>query len=274
MSESKIQDEYLNTVEIIQVFRMSQLAPYIVIVYDHILNFDQEVEHIWKRSRSLSTVLYVILRYGGTAAALLNVFFILQVRLYALYNCSKKLLFSVGGAYIAEIVAMSTILGMANATDTVASELLPGVFICIGIADLMNRPIFFYSFWLLLVTFESILFLLAVRFGVQRSNEYCRPMSASGRHLGGVVVMGNAVYFVGILSTFVVNIVVRQKYGFQWPEVPEGLPQAIGVVGGCRLILHIRRAACRDVYVTTTRPTQVLQIAMQPFTPSPALHEA
>ncbi|KIJ62709.1 hypothetical protein HYDPIDRAFT_41839 [Hydnomerulius pinastri MD-312] len=340
-------DEYFNAARIVQITRMCQLAPYVVMVYDHILTFDQEVEHIWKRSRSLSTVLYVILRYAGTAVALLSAFgtplhlsvthvwlisivlpaflaqahasnevrlelflartsidvplavplcytvminscqvfvrlqgwpasitlwlvqFILQMRLYALYNYSKKLLFLVGGAYVAEIVAMSVILGIANAADTGVNEPAPGIYIC-SVATI-SAPRVFYSFWLPPVIFESILCLLAIRIGIQRSKEQFRPALISGTRLLNVVIKGNVVYFVGILVACVVNAAMWQNLGFLWLEVPEGFPQAMEVIAGCRLILHIRSAASSDPNTTMTAP---IQMPMQHFTPKSDLDEA
>ncbi|KIJ62719.1 hypothetical protein HYDPIDRAFT_41847 [Hydnomerulius pinastri MD-312] len=57
--------EYISDVHVAQLTRMCQMAPYVVMLYDHLLTFDQEVELVWKRSWTLSTVLYVILRYAG-----------------------------------------------------------------------------------------------------------------------------------------------------------------------------------------------------------------
>ncbi|KIJ62704.1 hypothetical protein HYDPIDRAFT_30295 [Hydnomerulius pinastri MD-312] len=64
--------EYVSGAHIIQLTRMCQMAPYVVMLYDHVLTFDQEVEHIWKRSWTSSTILYLILRYIGGAFGLFS----------------------------------------------------------------------------------------------------------------------------------------------------------------------------------------------------------
>ncbi|KIJ60035.1 hypothetical protein HYDPIDRAFT_32614 [Hydnomerulius pinastri MD-312] len=315
--------EYINASRIDQVTRICQLAPYVAMVYDHILTIDQEVEHIW-RSLSLSTVLYVMLRYGGTAATLVNAFgaslhlsfthvrlisivcpaflaqasasnelyvvqntvafpicvhptegstgkvfivlqgwpgsltvwlvqFILQMRLYALYNHSRKLLYLMGGAYIVEIATMSTILVIANVIANTVNEPASGIFIC----DDLNTPKIFYSFWLAPLVFESILCLLAIWIGIQRSKEHFRPASIRGTRLVNVVIMGNVGYFVGILLACIVNAAMWQNLSSQWMEVPEGFFQAIEIIAGCRLILHTRSAATRDPNATITAPVQI-----------------
>ncbi|KIJ62268.1 hypothetical protein HYDPIDRAFT_30532 [Hydnomerulius pinastri MD-312] len=330
--------EYISVARVVQITRIGQ-SPYVVMFYDHILTFDQEVEHIWKSSWSLHTVVFVILRYGGSAATLLNVFgapltlsfalvtfgssrflclgFLAQahasndvfqslvtdlatvlmynavpvvesslcykggpapsscgiysMRLYVLYNNSKKILFLTGGAYIAEIVVMSTILGIADVNVRVDSinEPAPGIFIC---ADL-NVPKFFDSIWLPPLIFESILCLLAIRIGIQRSKDHLRPGLISGTRLVNAVLMGNVMYFVGVLLSCVVNAAVWQNLGSQWLEVAEGFPQAIEVIAGCRLILHIRSVAAEGLYNTTITSTRV-GAQLQHFLPKSDLDEA
>ncbi|KIJ64036.1 hypothetical protein HYDPIDRAFT_112557 [Hydnomerulius pinastri MD-312] len=59
--------EYISIARVVQITHICQLAPCVVIFYDHILTFDQEVEHIWKSSRSLNTVVYLIVGLKDTA---------------------------------------------------------------------------------------------------------------------------------------------------------------------------------------------------------------
>ncbi|KIJ59371.1 hypothetical protein HYDPIDRAFT_118583, partial [Hydnomerulius pinastri MD-312] len=250
--------EYISVARVVQITRICQLAPYVAMFYDHILTFDQEVEHIWKSSRSLNTVVYVILRYSGSAVALLNAFaflaqahasndlcrvflvlqvwagslilwllqFILQMRLYILYNNSKKILFLTGGAYIAEIVVMSTIVGIVDVNADSVNEPAPGIFICTN----LSAPKIFYSFWLAPLIFELILCLLAIRIGIQRSKDHFRPALISGTRLVNVIVMGNVMYFVGVLLSCIVNAAMWQNLGSQWLAVSDGFPLAVEVI--------------------------------------------
>ncbi|KIJ59357.1 hypothetical protein HYDPIDRAFT_33225 [Hydnomerulius pinastri MD-312] len=66
--------EYISVARVVQIIRICQMVPCILMFYDHILTFDQEVEHIWKSSWSLNTVVYIILRYSGSATGLLTMF--------------------------------------------------------------------------------------------------------------------------------------------------------------------------------------------------------
>ncbi|KIJ58668.1 hypothetical protein HYDPIDRAFT_119361 [Hydnomerulius pinastri MD-312] len=301
MSTSAEVAEYISVARVVQITRICQLAPYIVMFYDHILTFDQEVEHIWKSSRSLNTVVYVILRYCGSVVALLNAFaflaqahasndlcrvflllqgwagnlitwliqLILQMRLYVLYNNSKRILLLTGGAYIAEIVVMSTIVGIIDLNADSVNEPAPGIFICTD----LSVPKISYSFWLTPLIFESILCLLAIRIGIQRSKDHLRPALMSGTRLVNVVVMGNIMYFIGILLTCIVNAAMWQNLGSQWSEVPEGFALAIEVIAGCRLILHIRGAASGGINDTTISSTRGVQYRPQHLLPKSDLDE-
>ncbi|KIJ58958.1 hypothetical protein HYDPIDRAFT_33664 [Hydnomerulius pinastri MD-312] len=315
--------EYINVARIVHITRICQ-SPYVVMYYDHILTFDQEVEHIWKSSRSLNTVVYLMLRYSGSAVALLNAFaflaqaratenvfqvlvlsvndlaaalmhnaipvaksslcykagpalssyglyIILQMRLYVLYNNSKKILFLTGGAYIAEIIAMSTIVGIANVSADYVNEPAPGIFVCTD----LDSPKIYYSFWLAPLIFESILCLLAIRIGILRSKDHFRPALISGARLVDVIIMGNVMYFVGVLLTCTVNAAMWQNLSSQWLEVPDDFPLAIQVIAGCRLILHVKGAASGGPTDTTIATTQVgVQYQLQHFLPRSDVDEA
>ncbi|KIJ59364.1 hypothetical protein HYDPIDRAFT_118577, partial [Hydnomerulius pinastri MD-312] len=115
------------------------------------------------------------------------------MRLFVLYNNSKKILFLTGGAYIAQIIAMSTIVGIVDVSADTVNEPAPGIFICTNLA----APKIFSGFWLAPLIFESILCLLAIRIGIQRSKDHLRTALFSGTRLVNVVVMGNVIYFVG-----------------------------------------------------------------------------
>ncbi|KIJ66090.1 hypothetical protein HYDPIDRAFT_110240 [Hydnomerulius pinastri MD-312] len=168
--------------------------------------------------------------------------FILQMRLYVLYKHSKKLLVFMGLAYITQIVVQSTILTLANIGTQTVNEPLPGIYICAS----TRIPPIFYSFWYAPITFECILCLLALWVGIKRSREefHLVPIGA-GTRLVDVLILGNVLYFVGILLACIANAAIWQSLGSDWLEVAEAFPQAVEVIAGCRLILHIRSAAAR-----------------------------
>ncbi|KAL4070915.1 hypothetical protein J3A83DRAFT_3312219 [Scleroderma citrinum] len=96
--------------------------PSTLMLYDYAITLDREVEYIWKRSMSTVSLIYLVLRYFGTAFVwfyagvflvdgntsnetvetwLMHI--ILQIRLYALYDRSKKVLFIMVLGFIIEV---------------------------------------------------------------------------------------------------------------------------------------------------------------------------
>ncbi|KAI6022135.1 hypothetical protein BKA83DRAFT_680676 [Pisolithus microcarpus] len=240
--------------KIARITRICQLVSSVVMVYDYLISVDQEVEQIWRRPKTTTTILYLILRYFGTLCG--NTFMIvqgwpacflvwlvqiiLQLRLYALYNRSRKVLIFMGSGFLVEIMAMTAILVVANLTSGTSSEPIPGVKICTN-EDTSNS---FYVFWLPILCFEFLLCSLAVRAGIQRSRDDISFIPLSNRvFLLDVLVKGNVGYFLVIFFVGVVNAVMWGALSPEWVEVPEGFPHAVAVIAGCRLILHIRNAA-------------------------------
>lgn len=141
----------------------------------------------------------------------------LQARLYALYQGSRSVLCFMIVGYTCEIVAMSTIMGFADAEarstkyvyvnlllsihahescylfgNIVTNEILEGLYICN-----VQGPYFYelYIFWLPLLVWDSMLCLLALWHGIRNCISGYRARRMDGVHIADVVVKGNAGYF-------------------------------------------------------------------------------
>ncbi|KAH7919945.1 hypothetical protein BV22DRAFT_836506 [Leucogyrophana mollusca] len=256
----------VNAANVIRITRICQLSSAIIIIYDHLITFNQEVEFIWKRPWSLATVIYLIVRYVGDGLGLLDaaaflsespsqevrqVFLhlqgwpsavldwlmqiILQMRIYALYQRSNKVLSFTALGYLAEIIAMSTILGIANAHIVAINEPIPGI----GICSATNIPASFYRFWLPIIAFEGTLCLLALWVGIRDLVSGYRAQGINGVNVLEVLVKDSVFYFLCLVLACVVNAAMWQTLGESWLEVPEGFSIAAKVVIGCRLILNL-----------------------------------
>ncbi|KAI5988993.1 hypothetical protein EDD15DRAFT_2285692 [Pisolithus albus] len=64
--------DFLSFAHVIRLTRTCQLVPSALMVYDYLISIDREVEYIWKRPRTTTTILYLIVRYFGTAYGLIN----------------------------------------------------------------------------------------------------------------------------------------------------------------------------------------------------------
>ncbi|KAI6104748.1 hypothetical protein EDD16DRAFT_1524606 [Pisolithus croceorrhizus] len=230
--------DFLTLAKIARITRICQLVPSVVMVYDYCrtdMETTQDDDHnaisrckssfcsrgigpsqpaalaavlwysVWcVQCRRCNTFMIV---QGWPACFLVwLVQVILQLRLYALYNRSRKVLIFMGSAFLVEILAMTTILIIANLTSGTSNKpvanLYPASRDDIGFIPPSNR-----------------VFLL------------------------DVLVKGNVGYFLVIFFVGVVNAVMWGALSPEWVEVPEGFPHGVAVIAGCRLILHIRNAA-------------------------------
>ena len=80
-----------------------------IILYDTILSFPQEIRYIWRRRFSLVTVSYIIIRYGTLVNTIMNIldaFYVstsIPVRLCTLVSQNFPTLFSYVEIQLAEV---------------------------------------------------------------------------------------------------------------------------------------------------------------------------
>ncbi|KAF8125424.1 hypothetical protein EV363DRAFT_630127 [Boletus edulis] len=265
---------YGQTALILRIARMCEAAGSVVVLYDHVLTFDLEVDHIWNHLFNFGSLNYIMIRYIGDALAILNmiaflrgpatqkvceVYFLiqtsfgilelfliqltLQTRVYALYQGSKKILALIIFGYGCEIAAMLTISGYLYSDLAITNEILPGLYIC---AD-TQAPSFYepYVIWLPVIVYDGILCLLALWHGI-RTWMSDRTKRLDGVYIADVLIKDNVGYFLCILLTCIVSVVIAQCLGLRWKEVSEEFPAPMEVVIGCRLILNLRSAFVRD----------------------------
>jgi len=89
----------------------NRLAAYAVLIYDHFLTMDIEIEHIWKRKFSAVTGLYFMTRYYFLIAMTL-VLFVFVVPLVSMATCERMLLFVPVGAGTAFTTLPNCIIAM------------------------------------------------------------------------------------------------------------------------------------------------------------------
>ncbi|KAL4079511.1 hypothetical protein J3A83DRAFT_4210214 [Scleroderma citrinum] len=169
---------------------------------------------------------------------------ILQMRLYALYHCSKKLLAFI----VAEVAIMLwTLIGTSLLRgDTFAEHIVvTGLYyyeadVCAG----MTTPTYAYN-WAPCIAFEAILTVLALWAGIKRSRQRSYPRSArfNGPQLVDVLIQGNVIYFLCPLVLFVLFMKHNPSLEVQWLIDTILLRAPVTIMVGCRLVLSIRQTA-------------------------------
>ncbi|KIM38010.1 hypothetical protein M413DRAFT_448053 [Hebeloma cylindrosporum] len=263
---------YVQGLKDIQVTRYAQLTSSCIIVFDHLLTFDEEVDLIWKSAWSLGKVLFLLNRYYPLAASIFNNyalfsptltdaiclrFFhwqgwtgliscmlaegILQIRLYALYSLDKRVLALMLTSFVLCSTLSAFVMGSVLTSITASAYPVPGGKFCVpkGVST------HFYAFWIPMLSFETLLCTLAVIRAIQMYQP-SRSVFHSGRQLVSVLVRDSLMYFLVIFATYLTCLLVWTLAPVNLLGVPIGFSVAMSCVLANRVVLNVREIS-RDI---------------------------
>ncbi|KZT20876.1 hypothetical protein NEOLEDRAFT_1172285 [Neolentinus lepideus HHB14362 ss-1] len=241
----------------IQQTRYAEFASSIIIIYDYLTTLDKEIELICvsavNRYYALASVIcnnYVLFsthlsdsvclrwfRWQACTGLLVSTIaeIILLLRLYALYQLNRRVLFCMLSAFIVSVGASATIMGLVLVRVSTHSQLLPGIAFCL----MLDVPSWFYTFWIPTLAFESLLCGLALirAFGYFRA----RPtMFQSGRYIITILIRDSVIYYLIVFATYFANLVIFLTGSPGVLECGMGFAMAMSCVMGSRLCLNIR----------------------------------
>jgi hypothetical protein len=250
----------------IQATRFSQLASSAIIIFDHIITLDEEVELIWMSPWSMGKALFVINRYYTLISVIINNYalfspsltdsfclrffrwqgwtgliacmiaeVILQMRLYALYFLNKKVLALMVATFIVSSASSAVIMGTVLNGITAHSHPILGTTFCVP----FGVPDYFFAFWIPIIGFESLLCGLALYRGFQTFRA-SGSLFQSGRHLVAILIRDSVLYFLVMFATYLTNMLVWISATPNLLEVPIAFSVALSCCLGNRMILNVR----------------------------------
>ncbi|EPQ54610.1 hypothetical protein GLOTRDRAFT_139156 [Gloeophyllum trabeum ATCC 11539] len=282
----------------IQVVNYVNAAAFAWLAYDILLTLGDEVQTVWNSRWTLAKVLYLLLRYLIAITLMVNLvvdtrtdltekvctqwmrFYafdtvsiaswlggaLLSVRIWALYGCSRKILFVVCFLYLVETAA-----GIITASITLASEhstpRLPGVPVhgCFLSLTPPKKDSLVIIGWTFHVGVNAIFFALTMY-------KFMRTVGAQGfsifeaqtvAPLFQLFIYDGAFYFLVILASSLYNLVIMLAlWNRPTVVVGEALLAATYAVTSSRLMLHLREYIGRhnaEVYTDVeleTRPSR------------------
>ncbi|EPQ50394.1 hypothetical protein GLOTRDRAFT_101775 [Gloeophyllum trabeum ATCC 11539] len=266
MSLSSLADAFAPFVREIQSTRYAELASSTIVIYDHLITLDQEIDLIWKASWTPGKVLFLTNRYYVLASVIFNNYvlftthlsdsfsvkwfrwqgttgllvsmiaeIILQLRLYALYHLNRRVLVLMCGAFLVSAGTAAVIMGMVLARISAHSGLIPGLPFCIPV----NVPSWFYTFWIPTLGFESLLCALAL-FRAFRDFRSRTSLFQSGRHIVKILIRDSVIYYLIMFATYFTNLVIFLTGNVGVLESGIGFAVTMSCVMGSRLCLNIR----------------------------------
>jgi len=242
-------------------------TPSSIIVYDHLITLDQEIDLVWYAPWTMGKILFFLNRYYPLCIVVFNQYtlftinltdelcmawlrwqgwtglatcmvaeIILQLRLYALYFLDKKVLLFMVISFLGTSACAAAIMGEVLSNFTVQSHIIPGFPFCIPI----KVPNYLFSFWIPILAFESILCGMALFRGFQ-AFRYRHSVFQSGRHLVTLLLRDSIIYYLIIFVTILTNLLVWSTGQVGLIEIPVGFTVAMSCVMGNRLILNVRQ---------------------------------
>ncbi|KAF7289752.1 hypothetical protein MIND_01348800 [Mycena indigotica] len=251
----------------IETTRFAQLASSAIIIFDHVITLDEEVELIWRSSWSMGKILFIINRYYTLFSVVLNNYslfsasltdsvrlnflrwqgwtgmvtaviaeVILQMRLYALYYQDKKVLALMSTLFVLSLAASAAIMGTVLGGLSAISHLPgTGVTFCIPI----GTPQYFFVYWIPMLFFESLLCVLALYRGL-RTFRASVSLYQSGRHLVTILIRDSVLYFIVMFASYLTNLMVWLLARQTLLEVPIAFSVALSCVLCNRIVLNVR----------------------------------
>ncbi|KDR69146.1 hypothetical protein GALMADRAFT_282816 [Galerina marginata CBS 339.88] len=252
----------------IQATHYARIASSTIVLYDHLITLQEEVELIWKACWSLVTILFLMNRYYILAALFFDLYVtfspnitntvrgqyfhwegwtglvaailaqgILQVRIYALYSLNKKILAVMLICYFA-CSAVSAWMWTDLEILIIIAVPIPGGKFCIP-----SRAANFYSFWIPVLSFEFMLFFLAVFRGIGEYRLAGSSMFRGGRSLVGILIRDSVFYFLVIAVAYLISLLFWLSAPSGLVEAPVGYSPAMSCVLANRVLFNIREGS-------------------------------
>jgi len=254
-------------------YKQSLFATITFLAYTHITTLDDEAEFVWRSRLSLGKCLYIFNRSFGLATllvncvvaflpnltdkfcfgyywwlglsqivAILNAELILQTRIYAVYDCSRKLLAGLSVLYAIEGISAIILLGKTVAlNDYRAIEGLTG-------CHIIDKQTYISLYWIPTVLFELILCgLISYKAVMMHKYQYAIPTWRAIRRSEGspslffVIVRENVFCFIMIFAALLANLLFSGFGSPQLAQVATGWSIAIPCACSSRLLLKMHR---------------------------------
>ncbi|KAF8070057.1 hypothetical protein FPV67DRAFT_1486021 [Lyophyllum atratum] len=244
--------------------RNAYLACATLIGYEYFLQFSAEVEFFWKQRWSLAKCLFLWSRYyslgfnisnavifmqpkpsfevsstffhwqnTGASLQVITTHIILELRLYAMYGSSRKILILFIVLTLGEALTMGLVFGLPNPKLIGTNEPFPRNFICAD-ADPMDGSHWVVYYWAAILFIEGILLLLALYKAWQHR------IAARGSSLMQKLSKDSVVYFFTIFWIYLVNLILWYKNRITLDELGTAFAFVLSSIFANRLLISVR----------------------------------
>jgi len=174
---------------------------------------------------------------------------ILQIRIYALYSLNKKILVFMLSCNLTCSLASAWILGTSLASATESVVPIPrGKFCVLG-----NMPAKFYTYWIPLLLFDSLLCIMALIRGIQ---EYKleRSLFHGGQSLFEILIRDSVLFYLVIAISYMTCLFFMRFGPPGLLDTLTGFPTAMSCVLANRVLFNLREANCNTSPISIAAP--------------------
>ncbi|KAF8580639.1 hypothetical protein K439DRAFT_1636880 [Ramaria rubella] len=238
--------------------KRSLVASLIFLIYDHGLTFEDELEFVWRRPRSLGKALFIFNRYFAlvalsiqvalfftqhtddfckrflwwdgisTLAVIVSAEVILIARIYAVYDCNKRLLVILIAMGALELVGSLII-------ELLALPKIPAIGLRSSGCFATSIPSFYFAVWLPAITVEVTLMSLMLYKAWRLSRE------TGNFPLLRLIIRDSVLYFFTNVAALLVNCLIWALRRDIIDEVALSWAIAVPCAMVSRLLLNMRR---------------------------------
>ncbi|KAI0700348.1 hypothetical protein BC835DRAFT_1412153 [Cytidiella melzeri] len=274
--------ELQNTLQGLQRVRYSELIASMIIIYDHAITLDSEINLIWKAKWSFGKFLFLLNRYYTLFVVIFNNYVLFgpgvtstvyiglngkeqpeywrscleNLRLLALYNLNRRVLAFMACTFAVALVTSTSIMAVGLSKLNVISIPihLPNISVSMCTVTNLDSVSFFYAFWIPIMVSESFLCALVVIRAVERMREHKRARMAftrmeNGRELVMVLIRDSILYFLVLFAVYLTNTILFLQNNVIATESAISYAVALSCVMGSRLCLNVRGMISASSYL-------------------------
>jgi hypothetical protein len=267
--------EYIRFVESIQSTRLAAVGSATVLLYDHLITLDQEIDLVWKRDWSLLKGVFIFHRYLGLLGVIIELFaimspdvtdsictwwfyfefwgytsivltseLVLLLWIFFLYNRRRDILAFLSVLFVAQAVSVVVILGKSFAQLSITAHI---DHTRIAFCSLKHDTAFFSWYWLPVLLYNSAILALFII----KSTDAFRASYIPRVH---GIYRRSLINFLAIFIVYLVCCILWIAGDFALGQIPVGFALAFSITSSTRLLINIRHAYYTREEVDLSRP--------------------
>ncbi|KAJ7727945.1 hypothetical protein B0H16DRAFT_1894305 [Mycena metata] len=259
--------EYIRFVESIQSTRLAavtylnppEVGSATVLLYDHLITLDQEIDLVWKRDWSLLKGVFIFHRYLGNVRSgtwwfyfefwgytsiVLTSELVLLLWIFFLYNRRRDILAFLSVLFVAQAVSVVVILGKSFAQLSITAHI---GHTRIAFCSLKHDTAFFSWYWLPVLLYNSAILALFII----KSTDAFRASYIPRVH---GIYRRSLINFLAIFIVYLVCCILWIAGDFALGQIPVGFALAFSITSSTRLLINIRHAYYTREEVDLSRP--------------------